>query len=448
MSVGRITAVDNLATLVISALDGDALSQSQVDSNSAGWDWGQLVTLVGSREPAKAENVRELAAMYGWKDPHRTNGKHARGQKRPLTIKPLLEGDPPPAPRQQVDRFTLAGDINVTAGMGDSGKSTTLFALCVSTVTGRPLFGSLRVNNPGPVVLIVPEDGEAVARHHVDAITAGLEPPLSEVERAAIERDLYIIGDERRVNLLTDTAELAELMRDIRPAVVIADPISDLIGGENENDEAVANAVCANLRLDIARPLGSAVVLAAHVRKQIQGSTDKLTVNDLKGSAGWANHARLVWLVSKPKGGDLITYTLAKSNRLQTGLEHQVKLAIDADSENAAHWLSCRLTDANLGASSETFTPGIGRAVNENERKALEALDDKHEPGKRLSFSAWFKQSGLANDSTFKNVIRRLQDAQLATAIPTGKKARNGGNEYAYAISDGGKAALETGWNR
>jgi hypothetical protein len=335
----------------------------------------------------------------------------------------------------------------VFGGDGDAGKSTSAFATAVATVTGRPLFGSLRVPRPGPVVLVVPEDGEAVARHHVEALVAGLDVPLSNEEHATLVRDLHIIGDEKRVNLLTDTATLARLVSDIRPALLVADPVSDLIGDESENDEQVANAVCSGLRSQIARPFGTAVLLAAHLRKPREGS-DKRTVHDIAGSKGWGNHARMVWTVAKPKGEDVITFSLAKSNRLQTGTEHQIKLAIQADPGNAAHWLSCRLTDANLGASSLSFTPGVGRRVNENERKALEAMDDKHEPGLRLSFSGWFSRSGIANQSTFKNVLRRLLDAELASAVPTGKKARNGGTEYAYIITEGGRRALETGWNR
>jgi hypothetical protein len=383
------------------------------------------------------EAVRRLARFSENGGPE---GRDAR-----LVLKRLLEGDPPPPPELQTDQFLLAGDINVLGGGGDAGKTTTLLHVGVSTVIARAVFGSLPVKRPGPVILVVPEDGEAVARHHIDALVAGLEPPLSDSERARLVRDLHIVGDGRAINLLTDTAEIAALIADVAPALVVLEPVSDLLGGESENDEHVAQAACSNLRQHIARPLGAAVVLAAHLRKPGKDGSDGVTVHDLKGSAGWANHARMVWLVTKPKGGSVITYRLAKSNRLQTGIEHQVTLEIEANPDNDAHWLTCRLTDANLG-TSQSFTPGIGRAINDNERKALVALDDRHEPGTRLSYTGWFEQSGISSKDTFKNVRSRLIEAELAVAIPTGKKARNGGTEYAYAITDGGRKALETGW--
>jgi hypothetical protein len=364
-----------------------------------------------------------------------------------LVLKRLLDGEPPLPPELQTDQFLLAGDVNVLGGSGDAGKSTTMFAAAVATTIGRPLFGSLDVKRPGPVVLVVPEDGEAVARHHVDALVAGLDPPPADTERARLTRDLHIVGNTRPINLLTDTVEIAALVADVRPVLVVFDPISDLIGGADENEERVADAACTNLRQHIAWPYNAAVLLAAHLRKPGREGGGVVTVHDLKGSAGWANHARMVWLVTKPPGGNVITYRLAKANRLQGDLEHQVTLEIEADPGNAARWLTCRLTDANLGANSQGFTPGIGRAINDNERRALEALDDRHEPGLRLSYSAWHRRAGIVAESTFRLVRGRLMEAGLAAAIETGRKARNGGTEYAYAITDNGRTALNTGWS-
>jgi hypothetical protein len=373
-------------------------------------------------------------------------GPAERRGRQPLTLRLLLEGDPPKPPEMHTDQFILAGDINDLGGGGDAGKTTTLFHVAVCTPIARSVFGSLTVRKPGAVVLVVPEDGAAVARHHIDALMAGMDPPLTDEERAILARDLHIVGEERPVNLLKDTGELADLIADIKPTLVICEPIASLIGGEDENAEAVAHAVCDNLRRDIARPFGAAVMLAGHLRKPGREGGEAVTVHDLKGSAGWANHARIVWLVSKPKGGSTITYRLAKSNRIQTGIEHQATLAIEANPDNAAHWLTAKLTDVNLGTSSQSFTPGVGRAINDNERRALDALDDRHEPGQRLSYSAWMERSGIASKSTFKDVRGRLIDAGLAEASPTGRKTRTGAPEYCYIITNDGRQTLDGGW--
>lgn len=387
-----------------------------------------------------ARNRRDLSMLGAAPDP-------APNGERRLVLKRLLEGEAPPPPSLCIDKFLLAADVNCLGAIGDSGKSVTVFTAAVCTVLGRLMFGTLAIKRPGPVVLVVPEDGEAVARHHVDAIIAGMG--VSEEERDVLVRDLHIIGDNRRFNLLTDTPELAALCAPIRPSLVALDPAPSLIGSESENDEAVAGMAIDNLRRDIARPLGSAILLAAHLRKPSRenGAATTATVHDLKGSAGWANHSRIVWILSKPKGSNLITYRLEKSNRLPTGIEHQVTLSIDADPENAAHWLTCSLTDANLGATSQSFTPGVGRAINANERRALKAIDDRLEPGARFSNSRWHSESGITSPETFRGVKDRLLDAGLATAQPTGRMNPNGKSQiYQYGITDRGRATLSTGW--
>lgn len=368
---------------------------------------------------------------------------------QPFTVKRLLEGDPPPPPQLHADNLVLAGDVNLLGGSGDAGKSTTMFTIGVCTVIGRPVFGTCAIRRPGPVVLVVPEDGEAVARHHVDAIIAGMD--VSEAERALLIRDMHIVGDTRRFNLLEDTAALRECIAEIEPTLVIADPLSSLLGGAKEDAEEVAEAACANLRRNIARPLGAAVLIAGHLRKPNRdgGGSSVADVYDFKGSVGWSNHARMVWTVSKPKGGDIVTLRLVKSNRLQTGVEHHVKLEIKANPENAAHWFSCRLTDMNLGATSmsQALTPGVGRPLNENERRALAALDDRHEPGARFANSRWLEESGIASKNTFRSVKDRLLEAGLAVAEPTGRMNPNGRTPtYQYGITDRGKGALNSGW--
>ena len=362
-----------------------------------------------------------------------------------LTLKRLLEGDPPPPPSLQTDQLLLAADVNFLGGNGDAGKSTIMFHVAVCTPLQRPVFQTLPVRRPGPVVLVVPEDGEGIARHHVEAIIAGMG--LSADERGILERDLHIVGDERPFNLLADTAALARMCAEIRPSLLIADPIGSLIGGGEENDQHVAEAVCGNLRRHIARPFGTACLLAGHLRKpdRAAGSNAVADVFDLKGTVGWSNHARIVWTVSKPKGGNLITLRLVKSNRLPTGIEHQITLSIEANPENAAHWFTCQLTDANCGASSQSLTPGVGRSLNANERAALGCLDDPHVPDLRLSWSQWETRSGL-NTNTFPGIRKRLLDAGLAVSVPTGRKTRTGSAEHVYSVTTNGRRALASGW--
>jgi len=157
------------------------------------------------------------------------------------------------------------------------------------------------------------------------------------------------------------------------------------------------------------------------------------------------NGARLVLGVTKKAGQNHVTLTGLKANRLRADIRHELTLDIEADPTNPARWLSCRITDANAGATSESLTPGIGRSLNANELTALSCLDDRHEPGKRLSWSRWRDESGL-NPNTFKTIKDRLLTAQLVAAVPTGKKTRNNCPEYCYHITPAGIKAQNSGW--
>ena len=103
-----------------------------------------------------------------------------------------------------------------------------------------------------------------------------------------------------------------------------------------------------------------------------------------------------------------------------------------------------RSPDRNTGTQSASLTPGAGRLLNNNDRRALATLDDTSEPGKRVSWSEWAKS--IPNVNTFRSVKTRLLGAGLAQAIPTGHKASNGGTEHTYAITPRGIQALQTGW--
>jgi hypothetical protein len=364
---------------------------------------------------------------------------------RRFSLRRLMQGEAPAAPALLVEQLLLDADLNVLGGGGGAGKSTIAQSISICTILGRPVFGTRAIRRPGPVVLLVPEDGEAVARHHCEAIAASMN--LTADERRTLERDLHIIGDERPMNLLTDTPELRELITPVRPSLFVADPLGNLLGGADENDQRVAAAVCDNLRREIARPLSTAILIAGHLRKPGRETDPSIAadVSDFKGSVGWTNHARMVWTVTKPKDGDLITLRLVKSNRIRTGTEHQITVAIEADADNEAHWRSCRLTDANLGAASVSLTPGVGRAINANERKMLEALVDAAEPERRVSRSEWLKLSGLKTD-TWKTIKNRLHSAGLTNAEVVGVNRNGKSKTYNYGITEKGARALETGW--
>jgi hypothetical protein len=391
--------------------------------------------------PNRDSYERQVAASS--LKPQRKGNRPDKLTAAPFPTVRLLEGSPPEPPAVHIERQTLDRELNLVAANGGSGKSTCLFAVTVSVVLGIPLFGSLTVNRSGPVLLVIPEDGQSAARMMLDALVEGLS--LDANARKQLAEGVVMIPDTEVVSILHDTHRLQQTALDTEAVMMIGDPLRTLLGGEDENDNAIASRTCDTIRRALCRDADLTVILATHNRKPTRDaeSSGEVTAHDVRGGGGWVNGSRLTLGVSKKQSR--ITITGLKANRIDPEtLRHELELSIEADPKNAARWLSCRLTDANAGTASATLTPGRGRSLNANETAALKALDNPHEPGRRCSWSSWRETSGL-KENTFKSVKDRLLDARLARAIPTGGKTRSGAPEYAYELSDEGRLVLVTG---
>ena len=366
---------------------------------------------------------------------------------RPFPTVQLMRGDPPEPPREHVEGLLADRDLTIFAGLGGSCKSPSVLTIAVCVAVKRDPFGfTLAESRDGGVLLIVPEDGQAFVRSAVDAISAGMD--LQPGEREILAQRLVMVSDDAIVNLTTDARRLRDTALEHGAVLVVIDPLRNVLGGANENDSAVAGPVCDALRREVCRGAGASVVLVHHLSKPPRdGPADAApSVHDVRGSGGWVAGCRLAFTVAKRE--NRVTLTSIKANRIANNVRHDLDLCITADPSNAARWLTCSLTDANAGASaqgasSQTLTPGVGRPINANERKALEAIDDQHEPDRRVSWSEWKGSAGMSED-TLKSVKRRLLDAQLARAIEAGTH-RNGGKTYSYSITDRGRNCLSTG---
>lgn len=362
----------------------------------------------------------------------------------PYDVLRVLEGDPAQPATMHVNDLLLANDVNLIAAPGGKGKTTIMLHVAVCTVLGRPVFGTLAVPRPGPVLVLAPEDGQAAVRMMLDSIIEGLG--LDASDRATLRDYIGMIPEAEVVDLRRDLPRLARTMIDAEAVLLVADPLRNLIGDAVERDEAVAGHICAQLRHWICREADATVWLSHHARKAGRDpvSENGPTADDVRGSGGWVNGARLVFAVAKRD--DRITLTSVKSNRIRADLRHQLDLTVDADPDNPARWISCRLEDANAGARSETFTPGVGRPLNDNEMKALGVLDDRLEPGARFSYSRWFKESGIGSENTFRGVKDRLLGTGLAGAEATDRMNRNRKSPiYQYGITDRGRRTLISG---
>lgn len=365
------------------------------------------------------------------------DGEALAVEPQPFAVRRILEGDAPPPPRLHVEDLLVEGDVNVWTAHGGHGKSTSMLDAAISVALGGPVFGTLAVRRPGPVLIVAPEDGEGVVRMVLDALIVGRG--LGDEARAVLAERLVMVEDREAINLLTDTRRLGVTVRDVGAVLAILDPLANMLGAESERDESIAARVCDALRRHVCRDGGATSLVSHHFRKPGRLDADQeATAHDTRGSGGWVNGARAVFGVSKK--GERVSLSLLKGNRLRSEIRHELVLSIAAD--NAGLWTRATLTNANAGTQSEALTPGVGRNLNENELKALRCLQDTHEPGRRVSHTDWRETADLPK-GTFRHVKDRLLDAQLANAMATGQKNPDGTPRYSYGISDRGRTALE-----
>lgn len=363
-------------------------------------------------------------------------------QPRGFAVVPFLQGEAPEPPTMDVQRWLLSGEMNLLSSKGGDGKGVLEMATALSTAVGLALFGTLQVNRVGPVLMHVPEDGAAVARMRLDALIrgCGFNPTDEQIARERI----LMIEETETVDITTSARRLGQTIRETEAVLSIFDPIGNMLGGKSDNENAVADWVMASLRREICRAYGTTVLLAHHIRKpgKDDNGSDGPSQHDTRGGGGWTNGSRLVHAITKK--GTRITTTVTKANGIMLGLKHELDLHVTTAPDNEAHWVECRIQDANAGAISQSLTPGVGRPINENERRALLAVDNQLEPGRRVSWSEWVKTSGL-NEETLKTIKTRMLKAHLVDAFEAGQH-RNGGKLYAYAINDRGRNTVKNGW--
>ena len=350
----------------------------------------------------------------------------------------FLEGEPAPPPLLHVERLLLAENLNLFAGPKGSGKTPVLLTLAVHAALGTACFGTLAVNRPGPVVLVVPEDGQDFARTAVDAIAHGLE--LSPDERAVLTQRLTLVPDTVRMDLVRDVRRLRRTAEDCGAVLLVLDPLKRLLPGSDENDNSVADAVAGELLSEICRGAGCTIAAAMHDRKPGREDADAdPSMHSIRGASAWYSAARMIFKVSQNTAARTIRLHCAAANRVRPDDQHHtLRLAITAEPDNPAAWTSCALSDVDDG-SSASLTPGIGRPLKESERSALRVLED--EPDTALSWSQWRSRSGLI-DRTFGYVKARVQKAGLVESVPTGKRAPGGGQVHVYKITPAGRNAL------
>lgn len=258
-------------------------------------------------------------------------------------------GSPPPDRRWLVPGLIPMGVITLLSGDGGVGKSALMKQLGLAASLGSGWLGR-RVFG-GRVLGVFAEDDEDEIGRRVIRIAAGEGLDL------AAAKDLLVIGADTDAlkagaALATSTdgkvtatplfAELAELVAEIKPVLIVLDPAAEIAAiDENRRSEVAAFG---RLLRGLAASSGAAIVLIAH-----PSLTGMASGSGLSGSTAWNNSVRSRLYLTAPDQNDPEARRLAlvKTNYAKPGTYIDLRLA------NGRFVAAEAASEADRSASSE-----------------------------------------------------------------------------------------------
>jgi hypothetical protein len=179
------------------------------------------------------------------------------------------EGDIPRRP-WIVPGYALRGAVTLIAGPPSAMKSSTALGWASSIALCRD-YGRFRPILSGPVFVYNVEDDQFEQRRRLsatlrqfDASPADIKGKLYRIGPSTIGT-LLERGDGGRIRLTPAMARLETLIEEIRPVMLVVDPLAELHNCE-ENDNTALRSVIAKFR-ELAIRFNMAVVVLHHTRK-------------------------------------------------------------------------------------------------------------------------------------------------------------------------------------
>ncbi len=200
-----------------------------------------------------------------------------------------------PSKRQWLHGTDLVrGAVTVLVAPGGRAKSTWLLACALSCASGRDLLGSHVFGGPLRVLCLSTEDGlnelalrlRAAMKHYKLADTD--VPGLHVIGADHWGLPLLKMDSNRAVLDQAGTNALALELDHVKPDVLILDPLINLLGGVNGNDNAAAALLMRQL-VGLAITRRMAIALAHHVSK----GRDPASAESAMGAASFTNLARI-----------------------------------------------------------------------------------------------------------------------------------------------------------
>lgn len=193
-----------------------------------------------------------------------------------------------------------ASGVGVLGGLAKSAKSWLALDMAISMASGTPCLGRLAVVRPGPALLYAAEDPLRVVRGRLAGLAAqrGLDLPLVPVH--------VITEPIIRLDRPQDRERLRRTLVEVRPRILILDPLVRVYGSVDENSAAEVSALLGYLRA-LQREFDTSVVVVHHARKA-QGAVHEAG-EALRGSGDFFAWSDTLLYMRRIKEGLLLTRT-------------------------------------------------------------------------------------------------------------------------------------------
>lgn len=405
--------------------------------------------------PITVATVFDVAKKHGWSghvqlDPSPSCLMHTTSATRAVPISSL----PQTAKKREwlCGTYLMRAAVSLLSAPGARGKTAWLIALAMSCASGKPLLGAHLFGDPKTVLFLSVEEStdeinlrfRAAMQHH----------GISEADLSG----LYVIGAERWGLPLVGVnrgapqedekgwaALVAELDR-LRPDILICDPLINLLGGADANNNSVAALLMGRFAKEAATR-NMAVMLAHHVPK----GRDPTSAESAMGAISFVNLSRITLnidtlqedkagIVGLPPWEAKFVFRVlgTKQNYSPVKSEDDWFRLADVEVQNAQ---PPTYPNGDRVGVVERFTPAASGAALFPEdllRSALQAIQDADPPltpsarsNTRYAVPVLAKaiaphRGGRASEPEAKAVLGHLMDVGLA-AVEERKIAREGG---------------------
>ena len=197
--------------------------------------------------------------------------------------------------------------VGILGGEPKCCKSFLALDVAVSVASGAACLRQFPVRRSGPVLLFPAEDSLAVVRQRLEGIAAAAQVPF-----AALPVEV-ITAPTLRLDLPADRLRLADTVQQLRPILLVLDPLIRL-HRVDENDATQIAALLSYLR-ELQRQFQLAVMVVHHARKDSHASRPGQALRGSSELHGWGDSN----LYMRRKGAQL---TLSTEHRAAPSQDH------------------------------------------------------------------------------------------------------------------------------